>query len=269
MLSGMVPWLRVALAVGIYVVVALAAAALIRKWGTDHRDMAGRTSSRVTLIGAAANGLILGLVLLQLVLLDRRPLGALGLGVSRLDVVATLLSLAVIAAVAAGALGVLHLRGTVRVARRGIPAAELPGLLRVMAVLTVVALQEEALYRGYVSVNLLGFGATTVVVTSTVVFAAIHLLTNRGGAAQMASWLLGGLTFVCIYLVSGSLWVAAALHLAIDAANVVALAIVGRYTVVTLEPGLSSGARAVIRTVTSAALVALFLGLYGPSIKLP
>jgi membrane protease YdiL (CAAX protease family) len=263
------PWLRVALAVAIYVVVALVASSLMRGSGTAHQDMEGRTSPRVIGIGMVANAVVLLAVILLLVFLDGRNLDALGLAVSGRDAVAVLLSVAVVATLAGGFLTLLHRRGDVRVRWRGLPPRhQLSGLLGVVAVLAVVALQEEALYRGYVSLNLLRFGSATVVVTSTVVFAAIHLLTNRADAAQMASWIVGGFTFVCIYLVSGSLWVAALLHLVVDLTNVVAFGIVGRYAVVDLEPALSTGRRASIRILTSIALVALFLQLYGASVKL-
>lgn len=269
MFSVVVPWLRVALAVAIYVAVALVASSLIRRAGTAHQDMEGRTSPRVIAIGTVANAVVLVAVILLLVFLDGRGLAELGLEVSARDGVAMLLSVALVAAFAGGFLAVLHKRGDLRVRWRGLPPRhELAGFLGVVAVLAVVALQEEALYRGYVSVNLLRFGGATVVVTSTVLFAAIHLLTNRADAAQVASWIVGGFTFVCIYLVSGSLWVASLLHLVVDLTNVVAFGIVGRYALVDLEPALSTGRRVIIRIVTSIALLALFLQLYGPSIKL-
>ena len=51
-----------------------------------------------------------------------------------------------------------------------------------------------------------------VAVTSTVLFTAVHLLTNRVSSYQVASWAIGGLVLVMAYLVSGSIWVPVVLH---------------------------------------------------------
>ncbi|MGD2045374.1 MAG: CPBP family glutamic-type intramembrane protease [Gemmatimonadota bacterium] len=262
------PRLRVLLAVVVYIVVALMASALIKRFGFDHKDMSGRTSPPVVVIGALANIVISALVLLMLVTLDHRSPTELGLRFSAKDAIAVASSLAVMAVGAALFLTMLQLRGRIRIRWMGTSAAGAVGLTTVTAVLFAVALQEELLYRGYISLNLLRFGPTTAVATSVVAFTAIHLLTNRAGAAQIVSWLLGGATLVGAYLLSGSLWVAVVVHLAMDVTNVVAFGIAGSHSWVELQPALSSEQRTVYRLLTSVALIVLFLGLYGASIKL-
>jgi len=266
---SVLPWLRVLLAVGLYVVVALLASALIRRFGVDHKDVSGRASPPVVVIGILANTVIAGLILVLLVFLDHRGLGGLGLRVSSRDGIAMASSLVVLSTGTALFLEVLQLKGDVRVRWLGVGATtSAGGMASMVMVLVVVALQEELLYRGYIAVNLLRFGATTVVVTSVLVFTAIHFLTNRAGVAQAVSWLLGGGTLIGAYLLSGSLWVAVLVHLTMDLTNVVAFGIVGSHRWLELQPELTSEQRTVYRFLTSVALLALFAGLYGASVKL-
>ena len=72
------PWLRVLGVVGAYVVIALASSVLVRRAGADLKELAGRTSRAVTLAGAAANLVVLGVVLLMTVLVDRQPVASPG-----------------------------------------------------------------------------------------------------------------------------------------------------------------------------------------------
>ena len=263
-------WLRVALAVAVYLVAAVGASMLIKRVGADHKDMAARTGRAVALIGLVTNLLVLGLVLLMVSFVDGRPLGDLGLGVDARDVVVIAVSLVVIAALAAMYLLRLRAGGTSDVSRRRADpgsAPDLTGGLLVVLVLVAVALQEEVLFRGYVALNLLQSGWVVVAVTSTVVFAAIHLVTNRADAAQVTSWLVGGALFSLAYLVSGSLWVAIVLHLAADLTNVVAFGIVGRYTPWTIDPAPSGAWRASYRAVSSAAIALVVLVGYGVQVN--
>lgn len=265
-MTTVTPWLRVGIAVAGYLVAAVGASMLIKRVGANHKDMAARTGRAVALIGLVTNLLVLGLVLLMVSFLDRRPLGDLGLGVDARDLGVIAASLVVISVLAALYLLRLRASGASDVTRRRAAPGSAPdatGGLLIVLVLVAVALQEEVLFRGYVALNLLQYGWAVVAVTSTVVFAAIHLLTNHADAAQVTSWLVGGALFVVAYLVSGSLWVAIVLHLAADLTNVVAFGIVGRYTPWTIEPPPSGAWRASYRAVSSAALALVLLVGYG------
>lgn len=265
-MSAVAPWLRVALAVGVYLAAAAGASMLMARAGANHKNMAARTGRAVTLIGLATNLVVLGVVLALVVVVDRRPLGDLGFGADARDLVVIAVSLVVVAALAVTYVARLRSSGASAVTRRRAgPEAprDVVGGFLVVLVLAAVAAQEEVLFRGYVALNLLQFGWVTVAVVSTVVFAAIHLVTNRADAAQVASWLLGGALFVLAYLVSGSLWVAIVLHLAADLTNVVAFGIVGRFTPWTIDPPPTGAWRASYRAVSSAALALVVLAGYG------
>lgn len=263
------PWLRVLLALVAYVGVALLATRVTRWMGVDLREMKSRTSARVTLVGIAGNLVVVGVVLAMVAFLDHRPISALGLGVSLRDVAVMAGGALLVAAVTAGFLAVLRLTGRASVerARGGISLATARGATTVLLVLLAVAAAEEALFRGYITLELLDSGPWTVLAASILLFTAVHALTNRVTPAQTASWALGGGMLLAAYLLSDSLWVAIGLHLVLDVTNVVGLGIVGRYSAVTLSPPPSDRDRAWYRLATAAALVALLVGLYGPTIK--
>lgn len=261
------PWLRVLAAVLAYVAVALIASRVTRWMGADLKAMGSRTSRKIVLVGVIANLLLVGVVVLMVVLVDHRSPPALGLSVSVRDGPVDAAGALLLAAVTVGFLWLLADKRQVRIRRRAIRPAAAGGFSGVLLVLFAVALAEEVLFRGYVTLNLLDSGPLTLAVTSIVVFTAVHALTNRVSAAQLASWALGGGTLLCAYLLSGSLWVAVVLHLLIDVTNVVGLGIAGRYSLVTLSPSPTDRDRAWYRLVTTVVLVALLVGAYGPTIK--
>ena len=137
------------------------------------------------------------------------------------------------------------------------------GAVLMLSVLCAVALQEEVLFRGYVTVNLAQLGWIAVAVTSVPLFTGVHLLTNRIDGYQVVSWAVGGGILVMAYLLSGSIWLAVAMHFLIDVTNVVAFGIVGQYSLVTISPSLSVRDRAGYRVVSSLAVAVLLLAACG------
>ncbi len=267
---SLLPWLRVLLAVFAYVVVAVLASRVMRGLGVDLREMSSRTSARVTLVGIAANLVVVGVVLAMLALLDHRSIGALGLGATVRDALVVALGAALVAAVTAGFLALLRRSGRASVERRRsrISANNAGDTLAMVLVLVAVAAAEEALFRGYVTLELLGSGLGIVIVASILLFTAVHTLTNRVTLAQTASWILGGGVLLAAYLLSGSIWVAVALHFVLDLTNVVGLGIVDRYSLVAIQPPPTDVDRAWYRLATTVALLVLLVGLYGPTIKI-
>ncbi len=271
-MTGAAAWLRVLLAVGAFIAVAVAASMLVRHVGANLKEMGGRTSRVVGLVGLAANLGVLAVVLLMLVLVDRRPVSDLGLGLSRNDVVVLVSFLALTVLLAGVFLARLRASGRAEVSHNSRPAGAAPDVLGAaltVAVLAVVAIQEETLFRGYLTVNLLPSGWVVVALTSVLLFAAVHLLTNLASPAQIASWTVGGGILVMAYLLSGSLWVAVAIHFTIDLTNVVAFGIVGRYSLVRIRPAVSEGWRMRYRLASSALVAVLLLGAYGAHVRAP
>lgn len=271
-MTGAAAWVRVFLAVGAFVAVAVAASVLVGRVGANLKDMAGRTSRVVGLVGIAANLCVLAVVLLMLTLVDRRPISDLGLGLSRSDLAVLGSFLALTVLIAGVFLVRLRTSGRAEVSHNPRPEGTPPDVLGAaltVAVLAVVAIQEEALFRGYLTVNLLPRGWVVVGFTSVLLFAAVHLLTNLSSPAQIASWTVGGAVLVMAYLLSGSLWVAVAIHFTIDLTNVVAFGIVGRYSFLRIRPALSDGWRMRYRLASSALVAVLLLGAYGAHVRAP
>jgi membrane protease YdiL (CAAX protease family) len=267
----LVSGLHVALGVASYLGFAILALVGVRRVGADLKDVGARTSPAVLGIGALANlGALLSVAVL-LVVVDGKPVGALGLGLAPRD-----LATALVLAAATFGLGALFVRVRRQVRGWGlgpdVPAPNPPagaggggsGTVALgVGVLALVALQEEVLYRGYVSLNLAPFGWPVVVVLGTAVFVLVHFLTNRAGPAQLASWTASGLVLAVAYLVSGSIWVAVIVHLAIDLSNVAVFDITGRSATADRRAPLSDRDRATFRVGYGVLAVLVLLAVYG------
>ena len=144
----------------------------------------------------------------------------------------------------------------------------LPGLIVLILVLFIVALQEEVLYRGYITLNLLDRGPVVIILASTLIFAAIHLLTNRANFYQILSWLISGAIFAYAYLISGSIWVPIVIHFATDLTNVLLFNIVGQLSFFTITPAPTDRHRALVRAAYAILQLAVLLAFYGPALKL-
>lgn len=257
-----VPWLHLAAAIGIYLAAALLASVLVRRVGSDLRSFEGRTSPSVLGVGAGANLLVLGLTLLLLVRWDGRPISDLGVGFTGRDVGFTAAALAATAAASGGFLAWLAHTGRSEVGVKSLSGGG--RLLGASAVLVAVALQEEVLFRGYLTVHLLPLGAPAVLLLTTAAFTAIHFPTNWATPAQVTSWTLGGLMLGFVYLASHSIWVPVILHLATDLTNVLALGIAGEVGWVRLSRPLTARQRAGFRAVQVALILGLTVLAYSP-----
>ena len=256
-------WIRIFAAVAVYLVIALLTSAFISRRGSNLKEMEGRGSSAVLVIGAVANLLVLGAVLLFMVLADRQPLGALGLDLGGRDALFIAVTVTLTVASAAAFLAMLHRLRRLEVEPKALPAGSRGRLLTLAAVLLVVALQEEVLYRGYITLNLMRYGPTVVLLISTLVFTAIHFPTNRASPAQVVGWLLGGFILGWVYLASGSIWVPVWLHFTMDMTNVVIFGIAGDLTVTKLSRPLNAMDRAIYRAGYVALIAVVLLGVYG------
>lgn len=255
---------RVALGLFAYVVLALVASWAVRRSGRDLKNMEARTSARVVLIGAVANLGILAVALALVRLLLGSPLEALRLSFDRID-----LAFTASVSVLLGVLAVVYVRASGRsegitVETSSPTAGGVGSMLSGWALLLIVALQEEVLFRGYMTASLRGIGPVGVVVVTTALFAGVHVLTNRVSLHQMLSWVIGGAILAYAYLSTGTLWVPVALHFATDMINVLVFDIVGRWSVFRITPSLTPAHRTGYRVVYALALVAMLLAFYGP-----
>ncbi|HKK46588.1 MAG TPA: type II CAAX endopeptidase family protein [Balneolaceae bacterium] len=269
-MSNLFPWMRIILAVGIYIIFALLALFISAKMKISIQKMESRTSGPILAIGAIANLCVLGATLLLLKFLDGRPLSTLGILLKNEDLYYTIAGIAIIFSTAVILLLLLRkLNNTVLNLRE--PAknwSEWVNLLAGIGVLFIVALQEEVLYRGYVTLNLIHYNPLIIVGVTTILFTVIHLITNKGGFYQVMSWLMGGVLFSIIYLITGSIWIPVLLHFAIDLNNLVTFNITGRFSFFEPSPPLTKKQVVVYKAISSLILIIIVLSWYGPSVKL-
>jgi membrane protease YdiL (CAAX protease family) len=264
------PWIRIIVVTLTFIFFAVLASRLIRKAGGNLKEMKNRTSRRILVVGTVANLSVLAVTLLFLKFIDGRQIAALGFMFSvkemAFSTVGTVMTFT-LAILFIGLLGYSS-RFRVRLQKPLKNHAQLTGLGGSLFVLLVVAIQEEVLFRGYITLNLLLYGPVVVIIVSTILFSAIHLLTNRFSFYQILSWLLIGAFLSYAYLISGSIWVPIILHFAIDATNMVVFNIVGKYSIFKIIPAVTEQNRAIYRIVYTAALLTVLLVFYAPSIKL-
>ncbi len=151
---------------------------------------------------------------LMLVLVDRRPAGALGFGLTRAVPRELALGLAITGGALALVVGGLTLAGEVAWTHdAGTATGYMWELVRDLALWGVAAAAEEALFRGYAfQVVVQGVGAAP----ATVLLSALFALTHRGNpnvdALALVNIFLAGVLLSLAYLRTRSLWFATALH---------------------------------------------------------
>lgn len=258
--------LAVVAGIGTYLAAATLAVLAVRRGGRDLSTMRSRNSPRVLIIGLVANLVVLAAVLLWTRWILRSPLESLGFGAAPshllfVVVIGSLLfgsAVAFLFAVRKRSVRLTHAPGTVLL------GAALP-----MTVLIAVALQEEVLFRGYLTLALQGMGLTYVVAGTSTLFVVVHLPTNRVSRWQVFNWSVGAVVLIATYLVTGSIWVAVGLHFATDAINVVVFRITGSHGLFAFDGALSDAERASYRALYTVLVGAVLVVWYGPQLSEP
>lgn len=259
-------WFHILLALVAYFVAAVLASVVVRKIGGDLKSMAGRSSSRVLVIGAVANLGVLVIVLLLLTLVDGLPISALGLTLTTTDLIGALLGAVMTIGLALAFVGWLNTSGKIQIRRQPFTSNRTgwANLSLGWLVLFIVVLQEEVLYRGYVILNLRAMSAAAQLFISTAIFVLVHFLTNKVNRFQVISWVVSGLVLGGAYLISGSLWVPIVLHYATDLTNVMIFNITGQSSLLAISPALSEKQRAIFRGVYGVAMAVILVLLFSP-----
>ncbi len=262
--------LRISIAVIIYILIALTASKFIRKTGKNLKEIKNRAAVNVLLIGAISNIGILILILFLIKFLDKDTISSLGLKFTIKDFLFAFSTITLV--ILSAVIFIYWLKHTqkysIEIRRPLKENKEAEGMLLGIGVLFLVALQEEVLFRGYITHNTISYGIPAVIIISTLLFAGIHVLTNKVSIYQFISWLLGGIIFAFIYLISGSIWVAILLHLATDLTNMLLFNIVGKYSFVTFIPTISDGHRAVYRAIFSLMTIIILISFYGTQVRI-
>jgi membrane protease YdiL (CAAX protease family) len=249
---------------------AILASLIAKKAGGNLKQFESRTSKGILLLGALVNICVLLITLLLLKVFDRRSIATLGLSFSDNDIAFSIVGTVITFMLVSAFVGLLGRSGRFHV-RIQKPVKNLPEALTlgvVIFVLLIVALQEEVLFRGYITLNLLPLGPVVVIIVSTILFSVVHLLTNRANFYQIVSWLLAGAILSYTYLVSGSIWVPIILHFGFDLANVLVLNIVERFAILKTVPKITDKYRMRYRVVCTTALLVALLAFYTSTIRI-
>lgn len=205
--------LEITLAIVTYFVVALVGMKILARLGfVTAKGGANVASVRPLLAAASINLVIAGLVILEHLafggtLADLRArLAPVDLGWALLGVGLLLFVAAAYARVAGG--------------RRTTPSAGPALTLLLVGALFCAALMEEIVFRAVVIGALVSFGTGLALAVSTIIFAVIHLPTNKVTAEGVTGWVLGGLGFGGAWLAGAPLVVVTAVHFAHNLGNV-------------------------------------------------
>jgi membrane protease YdiL (CAAX protease family) len=258
--------LHIIIAILFYLAVAVLTMLIVKKFGGNLKNTSDRISTTTLLAGAAANLLVLAIILILLKLVDHLPFQALGLGLSGRD---GLFSLVAVSSMVLLAVSFVrwqrHDREQDESGKSKLKLTTLPQTLIGFLVLLIVVVQEEVLYRGYITLNLKFLSPAMILIITTIIFVLIHFLTNRVGIYQVISWTVSGLLLAGTYLASGSIWVPIFLHLATDLINVLIFNITGQFSSEAIRMIVTAKDRAIFRViygvVISLALFAFYLPL--------
>jgi membrane protease YdiL (CAAX protease family) len=241
---------------------ALAVVAM-RRVGYDQKT--GKASSRSAaplVVGLLMNLLILAGTLAIYAFVARRPLEAMGFEFDGRDLAFSILILFVTSLLAY----LIVRRQSLAVAETlagASPAIKpnLPGLQVMLAVtLFAAALQEEVLYRGMLVTLLWPYGLLVALLVSSLLFTLVHFVTSKIAWQQAVNWFVGGLTLFAVYIFSGSVWVAALVHLSRNLANSFILTDTPGVSFIKPRTPLSEKAKLIYYTLLS--LIVILLALF-------
>ncbi len=265
-MNNLIPWFHIVIAVFVYIVVALLASYITRKKGENLKQVEGRTSSFILFIGAVANLLVLAVIILLLIYMDDQSILSLGTTMTDKDLIFSFAALMITIVIALGFIAVLDLSHSKTKVKIQKPVKNISQTLRMiagLAILFIVASQEETLFRGYITLNLISYGPFFIIIFTTLIFTAIHFLTNKVTSYQVISWLLGGAILSYAYLISGSIWAVIILHFAMDTVNMILFNIAGQFSVYTFSPSLTNKQRLIYRLSLIFATLIILIAIYG------
>ena len=229
--------LSISIALILIVAWSLLTVRLVSAMGIDMRDPAQRTGARFLIIAIIANILLIGVVGLVFRIVNGQALSRLGFSLSPGELAFAIGMLVVTFVIAIGFVYSLQIGHILSV--QWLPDTQqmikLPFLLGIVA-LFVAALQEEVVFRGFLTANLAQYGFLWALLGSAVIFTGFHFLTSRVNVFQVADWFMGGLILFVVYVVSGSIWVSTIVHFSRNLANLLVFDITEKHVLYRLDP---------------------------------
>ena len=261
--------IKIFLSLVIYFIFTFSTSKIVKKTGGNLKEFKNRVTSNTLLIGAISNILILASILLLLKYYNRESINALAVKFNTKDLI---FIAAVIFVLIDGsiiiAFWIKHkLKYDLKFHSPFKNNKELIGLVVVISVLLIVAIQEEILFRAYITLNLISLGVPVVVIISTVIFTLIHFPTNKINKYQVLGWLQSGFVFSLVYLITGTIWVPIILHFFIDSINVLFFNIVGKYSLITISHAVTDKYRIIYKAFISLIILALLFSIYGTQVR--
>lgn len=216
--------LQILAAIVISVILSVLAMKTIKRTGADLKDMKQRSRTDVLLIAALFNLFFIIAVGLLLKLWNHVPISVLHFSLNKTNI--AFLIIALIFSIGFATLYIWYLNRkhiiiSQRVKNYFRNIDNWSGFLLGFIVLFIAALQEEILFRGYMAYVLVPFGFYYGLFISALLFTFWHFITNKVRFFQALDWLIGGIMLFLIFWLSGSIWVAAAIHFIRNFLNVV------------------------------------------------
>ena len=257
--------LKILLVLVVSFFITLGAVQTARLLGIDIRDFKQRTAIPFLSLAVVFNLIFIGFVALVLHFIDGKNLGVLGFGFDSRGVLLSIIAFLVTLISAMGFLFILRnlnyndfeFRKTSTEKKGNIPKS-----LFAFFVLIIAALQEEILFRGYLSVLLIRYGFFFALIVSTVIFTVWHFMTGKATVFQVIDWFIGGALLFYIYHGTGSVWVATAVHFSRNFTNVVLFDIAGTSSLLKLKSPLKPQFKSVYTIITSILIFVAFLFMY-------
>lgn len=256
---------KIGLTLAVVLVLSLLTMITLRTMGIDIKDIKQRTNSNFLAICSISNLLVMATVAWMSIELDKKSIKALGFHIIPKDIWFVLMSIAITFLVAVGYVYAIQLKGIIKatwIQDVAFSYKEAISFLFALVVLGIVALQEEVVFRAYFSIQLSQYGFFAAVFLSSTLFTIWHFLTNKVNALQVLDWFVGGVSLYIVFVLTGSVWVAAGLHFARNLMNVLVFNIAQSHALITFNKPIPASFKSIYTLLVSCTWILLVYMVY-------
>ncbi|MDD7793502.1 CPBP family intramembrane glutamic endopeptidase [Clostridium sp. 'White wine YQ'] len=257
---------KILLVLFLCILISLMANASAKVIGIDIKDVKQRTNVKFLFLAVIFNLLFILAVAVILKFIDNKNLSILNWTLNLKSIVFSLSGILATFLLAVTYVYILNKRGIIEAEYKPSRILNFKGLFAFF-VIFIAALQEEVMFRGYINTVLSVYGILASMFLSTLIFTLWHFITNKVSLYQCIDWFLGGIMLFYIYLVSGSIWVAAIIHFSRNFANVLVFNIAEGNSLVTFKKPVTPFYKTTYTLILSL-LIMIFAYLYYGNIPL-